>query len=63
MKWISVKNRLPNKEGRYLLFYFGDVIIGDFVNLKNGENVWATVNFDRTSNVTHWQELPKAPKK
>ena len=65
-KWISVEDRLPEENGRYLVcvairhLVFEDltmvVIMG--YNKTNGFDV---VSGEET--VTHWMPLPKAPKK
>lgn len=52
-RWISVKDRLPDKEGRCLVFTdYGDVTMDSFVDGMFVCNL---------GNVTHWKPLPKAP--
>lgn len=52
-KWISVKDRLPDKNGRCLVFTdYGDVTMDSFVDGMFVCNL---------GNVTHWKPLPKAP--
>lgn len=52
-RWISVKERFPEKEGRCLVFTdYGDVTMDSFVNGMFVCNL---------GNVTHWKPLPKAP--
>ena len=52
-EWISVKDKLPDKEGRCLVFTdYGDVTMDSF---RDGMFVC------NLGNVTHWKPLPKAP--
>ena len=52
-KWISVKDKFPDKEGRCLVFTdYGDVTMDSFVDGMFVCNL---------GNVTHWKPLPKAP--
>lgn len=52
--WISVSKRLPDKEGKCLVFTdYGDVTMDSY---RNGMFVC------NLGNVTHWRPLPKAPK-
>lgn len=55
-EWISVKDRLPEKSGYYLIWtehsYY---LIGFFSsNIDNGKWDWI--------DVTHWMPLPEPPK-
>lgn len=71
MNWISVKDRLPNRNGCYLVFrphyhtnHGGSVTICYF----GGTGAWYDddkANFEELlspTNVTHWMPLPEAPK-
>lgn len=54
--WISVKDRLPDVDGEYIVFRppentFGDIVIRTF---RGGE-------FSGLFEVTHWMPLPPAP--
>ena len=56
--WISVEDRLPEREGTYLVYtYKGAIKFGDFrcYYAKNDNP-----QFDYY--VTHWMPLPEAPK-
>lgn len=51
--WISVKDKLPDKNGKCLVFTdYGDVTMDSFVDGMFVCNL---------GNVTHWRPLPKAP--
>ena len=58
-EWISVDERLPDREGKYLVCTTnGNIGVGNFINyygkgLHLCFDCWA---------VTHWMPLPKAPK-
>ena len=52
-EWISVKDRLPEFAGWYLVFYNGSAMQVAFFRGKK----WA---FD--NQITHWMPLPKLPK-
>ena len=59
--WISVKDRLPKKDGKYLTYTISptDTIYSDLF-FKNG--IWYIDNgcYDSTiGEVTHWMPLPK----
>lgn len=50
MKWISVSERLPEKEGYYLTTTIFKEVYCDF---------WNGYNFDRTEMVISWMPLPE----
>ena len=53
-KWVSVKERLPDKNGKCLVSLdFGDVCLDSY------DKDWGFVCY--VGNVTHWRPLPKAP--
>ncbi|MBX4189672.1 DUF551 domain-containing protein [Candidatus Parcubacteria bacterium] len=58
MKWISVKDRLPEKSGYYLITY-------SFDNHRFYKAAWFNQNykFATTANdiITHWMPLPEPP--
>ena len=65
-EWISVKDRLPEEKGQYLVTYHpchwdnveeNTICVGtdSFVNGKR----WAKNKYQR---VTHWMPLPEPPK-
>lgn len=62
-EWISVEDRLPEENGRYLVFikvsFFEDITIQRILeyNKSQGFNVYSVAE-----TVTHWLPLPEAPK-
>lgn len=52
MEWISVKVKLPERFGNYLVVCKGINI----AQIRLYEGVW-----DSFAEVTHWMELPKLP--
>ncbi len=63
MAWISVKKRLPKKNGMYIVYnnWQNNVTLNyNFANFKNGS--WDFSVFCELDNITHWQPLPKPPK-
>lgn len=70
--WISVKDRLPEAEGRYLVFY-GDAVFlkfgifddKDCINIDRWSQKhmkWWDIEFNREiQNITHWMLLPEPP--
>lgn len=74
MEWISVKDRLPEKEGDYLVYtYVEDQYVCRFSNINyhkrkpvmefrvNCECCYAEDDDFKSSDVTHWMPLPKPP--
>ena len=61
-EWISVEERLPEREGTYLVYtYKGRVGFGEFRSyLLNKDGTSTEPQFDYY--VTHWMPLPEAPK-
>jgi hypothetical protein len=68
-EWISVKDRLPEQDGKYLLLVQKRHSIGTFYNgyfykstaPKRYYKSWLTEN-KRYVCVTHWMALPDLPK-
>lgn len=64
MEWISVKDRLPETKGQYIVAYhpsyWDNVEEGMFVGIDSfrGKTKWAKSKYQR---VTHWMPLPKRP--
>ena len=76
-EWISVKDRLPEKDGEYLCIIEGSICIFDFTKDLYAINKYAFnksksnsgfYDFDRDlgyyehTRVTHWMPLPEPPK-
>ena len=70
MKWISVKDRLPDKKDGVLIYADG-VITCATISIKADGSLWPRGHgfggyeweYDfEYEDVTHWMELPEAPK-
>lgn len=55
MKWISVKDKMPEKDGRYLVY----IVYNSFSDWTGVSSLRNGVFDDK--NVTHWMELPSKP--
>jgi len=58
MNWISVKERLPEHYGSYLVCVGGVVTMFIY---EHPEREWRNRNGDIYLDVTHWQPLPDPP--
>ena len=60
-EWISVDERLPDKEGTYLTYTDKDNVDLDIfcIYSSHGTKFWSG---ERRGKVTHWMPLPEAPK-
>lgn len=56
-EWIPVTERLPEKNGSYLVYVYGDVTEMEYWHGK-----WHRLRDDYTKAVTHWMPLPEPPK-
>ena len=60
-EWISVVERLPEREGKYLVYtYKGGIKFGEYRSYLVGEGKLCEPQFDYY--VTHWMPLPEPPK-
>ena len=63
--WISVKDRLPDKNGQYLC-WFGKNIIAKGAAIATYLEMWKSFgsleSLETYPNVTHWMPLPEPPK-
>ena len=63
-EWISVKERLPESDGKYLIYYYGGYDIAKF---KNGKfyvlelDLFNSLEWRHEEAVTHWVPLPEPP--
>ena len=55
MKWISVKDRFPPKDGRYLIFGHGGNIVTRMYYTHHDDCFFGRVV------ATHWMPLPEPP--
>lgn len=61
-KWVSVKDRLPEKQGEYIAFD-GKSVFGAYYEGGTLDTKWTdTTEWYRDYVVTHWMPLPKPPK-
>ncbi len=60
MEWISVKDRFPDDDDRYLVYEPGVGVYIAFTTLCNGKYFWWD-DCLKPRNVTHWAPLPKLP--
>lgn len=70
MEWISVKDRLPDKQKQVLVYDHGKGIITQGFKYQHS-NVWHVTTYmdsiniftgEVAINVTHWMPLPDEPK-
>jgi len=67
MQWISVKDRMPEKDEMILLYIDGDQYVGWLNSIK--DKSFKTREYDSCcygndpsfDKVTHWMELPEKP--
>ena len=64
-EWISVKDRLPEKPGRYLCWFGKNTFaVGASIVPYIPDLHWfaSLESLERYENVTHWMPLPEPPK-
>ena len=61
-KWISVEERLPEREGRYLCVKRIGKSGMVYVQIMNGDSYGFSMEHIYTDAVTHWMPLPEPPK-
>jgi len=61
MKWISVKDKLPNEEQR-VIYYFKHtgINVGKYMSTIYGPCFYGETGW-LTDDVTHWMPLPEIP--
>ena len=57
--WVSVEDRLPEKNGDYLTYDTDDIVWPHF--FRAGLGLWDDSIGYRKDNVTHWMPLPEPP--
>jgi len=57
--WVSIKDRLPEKPGHYLVFRDCDGIYIEFFSPVKG--FWYDEDADIIGGQTHWMPLPEPP--
>ena len=57
-KWISVKERLPEKAGKYIVCTRKKAVYCTAFRFFHGKGYFAT---DTTTHITHWMPLPEPP--
>ncbi len=62
MKWISVKDRLPKKGVRVLLYDYDEVVVGYLISSVYRHCFKACQFDEQFFHVTHWMPLPNPPK-
>ena len=56
--WISVEERLPEKNGNYLCFGRNDALDIPLFETREYMCAWSLYNGER---ITHWMKLPESP--
>jgi hypothetical protein len=62
MKWISVKERLPEKEGEYFVASNKRSFLASVDTWENGQWIACEENccwIIHANNITHWMEIPR----
>jgi hypothetical protein len=59
MNWIKTQDRLPEKEGDYIVVWLGDVEVLWYDTYLG----WLNISIQDQDEVTHWQPLPDKPKR
>lgn len=60
-KWISVKDRLPDECGEYLIRDKMGVTIALLIDNEKGIWQWQDSDFYGRGGITHWMPLPELP--
>jgi hypothetical protein len=62
MEWISVKDRLPEKENEEVICYDGKIVFTGVEYSKKNDFEWIECGY-KPKNITHWMPLPNPPQK
>ena len=60
-KWISVKDRLPDECGEYLIRDKMGVTIALLIDNEKGIWQWQDSDFYGRGGITHWMKIPELP--
>lgn len=55
-EWISVKDRLPEKSGEFLVYRYNEIMVIERFIIHEDYAYWHNY-----IGITHWQPLPKPP--
>lgn len=58
--WIDVKEKLPEKDGKYIIYGFYAGIVIAIFKFGKFSRTW---NFKPYGKVTHWMPIPDEPQK
>ena len=63
-EWISVKDRMPEKEGKYIVCKSGNVYALPMRINGLGHKYWEAGKYFKkeTDKVSHWMPFPESPK-
>ena len=62
MEWISVKEKLPEKDTKVLYAsVYGNIYMGHLETGTGNEFFWTHYYFIEDFKITHWMPLPKPP--
>lgn len=63
-EWISVKDRMPEKEGKYIVCVAGNVCVLPMIVNGVGYKYWETGKYFKKEmdKVSHWMPFPEPPK-
>lgn len=62
MDWISVKDKLPEKDISVLTFDGTYINVMEYWYDEDGKQVWFNPPSPPSDNITHWMPLPNPPK-
>ena len=60
--WISVKERLPEKDTSVLFSDKESVFLGFLLSDMGHDPFWSSYDYLENHNITHWMPLPEPPK-
>lgn len=60
MKWISVKDKMP-EEDQHVLITDGEDVVEGWLDTCSDKDVWYYSDYYQKQDITHWMPLPKPP--